>query len=265
MRGTLQSRVMTGRLRWTASFCLPLLLALSSVGCGFPTSEVASTESDTAFGTPTATLDSLDEEAIGEAMTAALLRNRMYTAMRLALPLDVVINGTSCHSGVIQTSEVYSFETAMACAIPETSSSGRIAGEVLFDGNAGVEVYDITLVYDAVVVPGAAVNGFEHIVEVVSEGGVTSVVLSLEHDGFLFDYSFRMGMLSEGSPAFDYEVETSAGVVLVRLTNPTTVGAYATATVTTVDGGLTCEIRNAAWSPGDPARGTCDDGTVYGL
>ena len=244
---------------------LAALLAVAVGGCGFPTDEAPTSEADTTFGTPTATMEALDDVAVGEAMTAALLRNRMYTAMRLALPLDVLINGTSCHSDVIQSSDLYTFQTTMACAIPDVLSSGRIAGEVFFDAQAGVDIFDITLVYDTVIVPGATVDGFEHILEVSGEGGVTEVSLNLEHDGFPFDYSFRMGMLPEGSPAFDYEVETSAGVVMVRLTNPATVGAYATATVTTTDGDLTCEIRNAAWSPGDPARGTCDDGTVYGL
>ena len=51
----------------------------------------------------------------------------------------------------------------------------------------------------------------------------------------------------------------------VRLTNPATPGALATALVQGVDGVLTCEIRNTAWAPGEPAKGTCDNGASFGL
>ena len=92
-----------------------------------------------------------------------------------------------------------------------------------------------------------------------------AVSMDIEHDGFMFDYTFQMALLEEGAPAFYYEVEVEAGPVAVRLTNPATVGAFATATLSGLDSTLTCEIRNAAWSPGDPARGTCENGMVFGF
>ena len=251
--------------RLLLSACLVITAGLWTSGCAGLEDSGTSSAVDGGFGTPTARVDELDEEAIGDVMTTVLLRNRMYTTMRLALPLDVLINGTACHSNVVQTDETYAFETTIACAVPEALSTGQVEGEVILEQAGAADVFIITLEYRNVSVQGASVDGAEHIIEVAGDEGMTEVSLTLEHDGFLFDYTFQMGLLSAGSPAFDYEVASPAGVVYVRLTNPATVGAFATATMSGTDATRTCEIRNAAWSPGDPARGTCDDGSVFGL
>jgi len=220
---------------------------------------------DSGFGTPSASVAELDDEAVGEVMTTVLLRNRMYAAMRGALPLDLLLNGTECHSNIERVDQAYAFEAAMACTIPEPQSAGLVQGEVLLEQGGVDDVYFITLSYQDVSVPGASVDGIEHVTEVVGGGGTTEIELDLVHDGFAFDYTFRMQLLSEGTPAFDYEIDGPTGLLGVRLTNPTTAGAFATATITGVDTSMTCEIRNTAWTPGAPARGTCDGGVVFGL
>ena len=98
-----------------------------------------------------------------------------------------------------------------------------------------------------------------------NEDGASVRTLALTQNGFEFDYAFRLGQLDPETPVFDYAFDIAGGGIAVRLTNPATVGAFASVIVTGIDGRLVCEIRDAAWEPGDAARGTCDNGASFGL
>jgi hypothetical protein len=109
------------------------------------------------------------------------------------------------------------------------------------------------------------VDGFEKIVETSGEDGAVVHELDLVQDGITFAYTFRAGLLDEETPVIDYEIPGPGGNVLARITNPSSPGGFVSVSLTGLDGTLQCEVRDALWTPERSARGTCDNGVVFGL
>ena len=111
--------------------------------------------------------------------------------------------------------------------------------------------------YRDVVLGDFTVSGQEHIDETSATEGASVRTLALVQGGLDFDYTFRVGFLDGDVPVFDYSVPAPGGAVLARVTNPSTVGGFVSVVLTGLDGQLSCEVRDAAWEPGEAARGIC--------
>lgn len=238
---------------------LPLAVALSALlgACGFDPSDFAAFLGDD-FGDSTATVMDLDEAGVERVMDAAVGRFRAYSELREAVPFAAV-GGGAC--AVEQESgEAVVIVTDMSCAVGGDGAVTLLQEQV---ATTPVPVFRFSLGYEDVLSGDLAVAGTEILVETVDDDGATVHTLDVVQDGVRWDYTFRSGLLGGATPVFDYVIATSGGNITVRLTNPTTPGAFATVLLTGIDGALRCELRDTDWSLAP--RGVCDNGVVFGL
>lgn len=249
---------------WTA--CLVVVsLALAS-GCELPAASSLSNFVDAPFGDVEAEVLQLDGAALGPVMTELLLRFRSYIALREVIAFADLDDDEGCMSQLEGTTDDFRFIVDLACRFgASASASGQVDVRQRQIDADPVPVFRVDADYLQAHVGAVRVDGTETIVETGTDDGGSVRTLKLTQNGFAFDYAFRLGELDPETPVFDYAFDIDGGGVAVRLTNPATVGAFATVVVTGIDGTLRCEIRDAAWEPGDSARGTCDNGATFGL
>jgi hypothetical protein len=249
----------------------PLLLAACALalfaGCtvGDVVDELAGDLFDTPFGVPTAAVSELDGETLGELLSEVNLRVRSYLDLRAAIPIEVLGEDPSCVTASDGDATSISLTVDVACAFPDQPGAGAVSVSQTQTAADPVQVLETLISYDEVQVGLLLVDGTEQTTETLGDDPVSQRTLNLTQAGFDFAYTFRLSLAAGGDPVFDYELELPDGPVLIRITSPTTPGAFATALVIGADGVLTCEIRDAAWEPGAPAKGLCDNGTSFGL
>ncbi|MEZ4266312.1 MAG: hypothetical protein R3F39_08025 [Myxococcota bacterium] len=255
---------LSASLAWLAAGAL----ALGSA-CDLPLPNSQSNFVDSAFGDVEAEVLELDGAALGPVMTELFLRFRSYIALREVLSFADLDDEDACISQLDGTVDDFRFIVDLACRFGAVASaSGQVDVRQRQIDSDPVPVFRVDAIYLNSHVGAVRVDGTEQIVETGTDDGGSVRTLALTQNGFAFDYTFRLGQLDPETPVFDYAFDiggVSGQGVSVRLTNPATVGAFATVLVTGVDGVLRCEIRDAAWEPGDPARGTCDNGATFGL
>lgn len=249
----------------------PLLLTACAValaaGCtvGDVVDELAGDLFDTPFGVPTAAVTELDGDALGELLSEVNLRVRSYLDLRSAIPVEALGEDPSCVTSSDASSTSLSLTVDVACAFPEQPGAGSVSVDQTQTASDPAPILETLITYDEVQVGLLLVDGTEQTTETLGDDPVSLRTLTLTQGGFDFAYTFRLSLAGGTDPVFDYELELPDGPVLVRITSPTTPGAFATALVIGADGMLTCEIRDAAWGPGDPAKGLCDNGASFGL
>lgn len=208
----------------------------------------------------------------GESVPAEELAERAWLPLRAALPLDVLLGTRGvdvCGSGLSGTSDDIRLSVNVACAMGHLlDAAGQVDVRQRVLDREPVEVTQLDLVYRDVHVGPLDVDGAERRVTTEGDDGASVFTLDLVQDERQLGYGFRYGVLSgeEGyEPVFDYEVDVGGQPAQVRLANPHTYGAFATAYVIGADGTVACEVRDAEWTPGDPVKGTCDNGVSFGL
>ncbi len=245
-----------GALLWGA-------LALP-VGCDVGLSDLASFL-DTPFADVTAEVTQLRDDEVGDVMTELMLRFRSYLALRDAIPF-AALAPEACMSEVRGGADDFSFEADVNCTFGDDVAPAdgviRVEQRVLAEEPP---VTELELEYRQVNLGALTVSGRERIEETDATNGASLRSIDLVQDGVEFDYDFRLGLLDGDAPVFDYLLDTAGGGAIARITNPTTPGGFVTVYLTGIDGTLTCEVRDAAWAPGDPARGVCENGVTFGL
>lgn len=246
----------------------PFLLvawAVSSVAaCDLDASDLASFL-DHPFGDLSAEVTTLDDAELEVVMTELMLRFRSYVALREHVSF-AALAPDACMSEVRSGASFFSFVADVGCTFGGRFSptGGAIALRQEQVASSPV-VMVVEVDYRGVVVGELAVDGVERIEETSGDNGASVRTLDLVQDGVALDYTFRAGLLDGEIPVFDYELPAPGGTALARISNPTTPGALVTVFLTGLDGVLECEVRDSAWSPGEVARGTCDNGAVFGL
>lgn len=180
-----------------------------------------------------------------------------------AMPLDQLLGDQAmgvCAS--IGGPGLMSIDVACTFGLPASGSVG-LSHSVL--STSPHEVTELQFEYRDVRVGSFDVDGVESILTSDAPGSPMIFTLDLVQDGHVLDYLTRMGFTDDGMPAFDFEVTIAGDPAQVRLTIPSTIGGLLTATISGVDGALVCDVRNAAWEPGESVKGTCDNGLVFGL
>ncbi len=256
---------MTARAAWSAAAALLLSLG-AGAGCDLPLPNAQSNFIDAPFGDVEAKVLELDGEALGPLMTEVALRFRSYIALREVISFSDLDDDDACISSLEGTAENFRFVVDLGCRFGAVASaSGQVDVRQRQIDDDPVPVFRVDADYLDAHVGAVRVDGTEQIVETGTDDGGSVRTLALTQNGFAFDYTFRLGQLDADTPVFDYAFDVDGEGVAVRLTNPATVGAFATVIVTGIDGALRCEIRDAKWEAGDAARGTCDNGASFGL
>lgn len=249
---------------WSA--CVALATLALATGCNLPTASPLSNFVDAPFGDVEAEVLELDGAALAPVMTELLLRFRSYIALRDVLSFAELDDDEDCISQLDGTTDDFRFIVDLACRFgASASASGQVDVRQRQIDADPVPVFRVDADYLNAHVGAVRVDGTERIIETGTDDGGSVRTLALTQNGFAFDYAFRLGQLDDETPVFDYAFDIEGQGIAVRLTNPATVGAFATVIVTGIDGALRCEIRDAAWTPGDAARGTCDNGATFGL
>lgn len=250
---------MRSRTRWWSLFLSPLM------GCGFEVSDLASFLSDD-FGEVSDNVQDLDGDGLQSVMDTLMLRFRSYVALREAIPLEELFE-ERCVSDLEDSGAAFSFVADANCLFGDLVSpaDGFIAVAQRQVASDPVAVFVLELDYLAVALGDLTVDGFEKIVETDGEDGAIVHELDLVQDGLTFRYEFRAGLLDEETPVIDYEIPSPDGDVLARITNPSSPGGFVTVFLTGLDGTLQCEVRDALWTVERSARGTCENGAVFGL
>ncbi len=246
--------------------CLAMVSLALAAGCELPSPSSLSNFVDAPFGDVEAKVQELDGAALGPVMTELFLRFRSYIALREAIAFAELDDDEACMSQLDGTADDFRFVVDLACRFgASASASGQVDVRQRQIAADPVPVFRVDADYLNAHVGAVRVDGTEQIVETGTDDGGSVRTLALTQNGFAFDYAFRLGQVDEQTPVFDYAFDIDGEGVAVRLTNPATVGAFATVIVTGIDGSLRCEIRDAAWEPGDAARGTCDNGASFGF
>jgi len=243
------------RLRRLAAVLLAPLLVAPAPAC-VDISDLANFI-DSPFARLSARVTNLNGAELDGVMSELMLRFRSYLELRRIIPIGG-LTVERCLSQTSGSADRFSFVADVNCVFGDNHSPAEGAIAVTQRQVADTPpVLELDLDYRAVRVGELEVHGAEHIHETVADDGASIRTLDLEQDGFRFDYEFRFGFLGGETPVFDYELPLRDGHVLARVTNPRVVGAYVTVFLTGLDGMLECEVRDAAWAPGEAARGTC--------
>ncbi|MEE2780059.1 MAG: hypothetical protein VYE15_06030 [Myxococcota bacterium] len=257
----------------------PLILALLGVfissGCGAVDEFSFADFVTTPPGLVTAEVHELQDAEIGLLLSEVRLRYDSYIELRGQLPVGLLLDDVAfglCESSSVQPTLEQFFVLDVPCHIQSQGLGVSAAGAVGV-GQSVVEdaetfIVSLSLSYGGVQVAALSVDGEEKIDQVEDTGdglGASLITLNLEQNGRLHDYEFRVSVLDDGRQVIDYQLNVGGDLVGVRLSDPATLGGYLSATVIGMDGSLACEIRNADWLPGEPVRGTCDNGAVFGL
>ncbi|MCA9515777.1 MAG: hypothetical protein KC635_12595 [Myxococcales bacterium] len=209
------------------------------------------------YGDLSENVTDLEGDDLDAVMTELMLRFRTYLALRTIIPFSELAP-EQCMSNVESGSSRFAFTADVNCTFGDAFAPAEgqidIAQEQVADNPVVIEL-DVD--YKGVIVGELTVDGSEHIEETTSSDGASIRKIRLTQDGIDLDYEFRLGFLDEDVPVFDYELPSRGGNVLARVSNPQTVGAFVSVVLTGLDGALVCEVRDAAWEPGDAARGTC--------
>lgn len=253
-----------GGRRWRRGLAAcSLAWALGAGACGPQDLGLASFV-DTPFGQAGASLSELPREELEEVMTLVYTRFASYLELRSAIPFaDLLVD--ACVTSVEQVNGGARFQIDVPCAFEEAEDAAGTVVLVQRDRGFDPVVTEVDVTYVGVTVAGVEVTGRENIVETAGSDGASVRQLDLVQSGVELVYEFRLGLLGGEQVVLDYQIETSQGTLLVRLTDPQTPGAAATVFVTGLDGTVECELRNVPWEPGAEARGFCDNGLVFGL
>ncbi|TNF29497.1 MAG: hypothetical protein EP329_15480 [Deltaproteobacteria bacterium] len=214
---------------------------------------------DSPFADLSTNVTSLDSAQLGAVMDELMLRFRTYVVLREVIDFNALAPA-GCISEMSSTSTTISFVVDVACTFGADfePASGRIAlAQEQVANDPVVLLLDVE--YRDVVVGELEISGTEHIDETSADNGASIRDVDVVQNDVALDYSFRVGLLDGGIPIFDYQIPAPGGDVLARVSNPTTPGGFVSVVLTGLDGALVCEVRNAAWSPGEAARGTCCD------
>ncbi len=214
------------------------------------------------FGAPGVHVQSLDDEVLSEVMDTVNERLRLYLELREKLPFEALV-APGCLSNIVAVAGSIQFDIEVACAFGMGSGS-----LVLLETDISVDDVDvkrITITYRNVVMGELGVDGVEEVIETGGPGGASVRTLDVVQNGVPLTYEFRIGLLEDDQVVIDYRFVLSEGTLLARVSNPTSVGAMATVTLTGIDGALVCELRNTPWAPGMSAKGVCDNGLTFGL
>ncbi len=239
---------------------LGVAFGLGASGCDVEPSDFASFLSDD-FGRASDSVTALDESGVEAIVNDLMAKFRAYQTLREVVPFEA-LNNAACVSELDSSTTRLSMVVEGACAFGAPADGQVVAlQEVL--ASTPVGVVRTTLDYEGVLAAGVHVDGREVITDTDGADGASVRELALEQDGVTFAYEFRLGTLEDDVPVFDYVIASRDGDVLARLTNPGSVGGFATLILSGLDGALVCEIRNT--DPTRPARGTCENGVVFGL
>ena len=243
-----------------ALVALAVACSAGVAACDISPSDLASFLSDD-FGKASDSVIKLDEAGVASLVNDVMTKFRAYQDLRNAVPFDA-LSDQACVTDFSSSETRLAVVVDGACAFvaPAAGELDAVQDVVATDP---VGVIRTTFDYVALVANGIHVAGREVITDTDGTDGASVRKLTLEQDGITFDYEFRMGVIDGDVPVFDYVLHSKGGDVLARLTNPSSVGALATLILTGLDGSLTCEVRNS--DPTRPARGTCDNGVVFGL
>ncbi|PIE18698.1 MAG: hypothetical protein CSA66_04125 [Proteobacteria bacterium] len=256
------------RPRWIGP-AAALALALAPVlpgaaGCEVDASDLASFL-DTPYGDVTAKVTTLRDDQIEVVMSDLMLRFRSYLALRELVPLSALAP-EACRSDVEGGFDRLAFSADVNCVFGDRYAPAdgviRVTQRLLAQEP---QVIELVVDYHRVVVGELEVDGRERVEQTDAVGGASVRDLDVVQDGFDFDYEFRLGLLDDDTPVFDYRVGAPDGGAIARISNPSSVGGFVTVLLIGIDGTLECEVRDAAWAPGDAARGLCDNGAVFGL
>jgi hypothetical protein len=252
-----------GSVRWRHALVLALVLA-TTPACSLDASDLANFI-DTPFGDVSAEVTKLDDPAVTLLMDELLVRFRMYLALREAIPFGSLAPQT-CMTTSDSFSGGFSFTADVDCTFGDlfapASGSIDVRQEQLAETPVVVEL-DVT--YRNVQLGDLSVSGSELINETDTSDGASIRTLDLVQDDIVLGYEFRLGLLDGDVPVFDYRLKHNGNGLIARITNPQSAGAFVTVFLIGIDGQLTCEVRDTAWTVDNPARGVCDNGVVFGL
>lgn len=238
--------------------------ALALSACGFQVSDLASFLSDD-FGSVTDNVKDLDGEGLQAVMDTLMLRLRSFLDLRDHIPLEELVDET-CFTQLEDSGTAFFFVTDVNCLFGDDQSpaEGQVAVSQRQVASDPVAVFVLELDYRDVLLGDLTVDGSEKIVETVGDDGAVVHDLDLVQDGRTLKYTFRAGLIDD-APVLDYQIPGPNGDVLARVTNPTSPGGFVSVSLTGLDGSLSCEVRDALWTPERPARGSCENGAVFGL
>lgn len=191
-------------------------------------------------------------------------RLRSYIDLREHVPFEI-LSTPGCLSDITQGLTTVSFVLDLGCALAGAKGFVSVFEEDLVTD--GPSVTRLVLDYQEVQVDGFSVHGVEIIVDTdAAAQGSSKRTLLINQDGRVLDYTFRMGALADDQVAIDYAFALAKGDLPARLVLPSGgPGALGTVFLTTLDGGLQCELRNTGSEVLVPAKGFCDNGLVFGL
>ncbi len=233
------------------------LSTLASAGCGL--ADELAEDLGSPFGVPDTEVLGLPADDVEAIIGLAVARFSAYVALREALPFDLLTGDIGCGTPSQQGAAVV-IVTDLGCALGG-DGAGRVTLRQEERVSATSSLPRFTLTYDEAVAGGLSVEGVE-VIDQTSDGA-SDHDLDLEQDGAEWRYTFRASELAPDTPAFDYLIPSPAGEVPVRLTNPETIGGFATVILFGRDGLVRCDLRDSDPSLG--VRGRCDNGVVFGL
>ncbi len=239
--------------------CAGLLLTLvAGPGCGL--ADDLAEELGSPFGLPDVDVLGLEADAIAGVIAEVMGRFRAYAALRDAIPFDVLTGGTSCSTLTQPDATTVRVDTDLGCAFG-AAGGGQVT--LVQDGRVvgASNLPRFALTYAGAVAGGLRVDGTEVIDQTTD--GAAEHDLDLVQDDAAWRYVFRASDLAPDTPAFDYLVPSASGNVPVRITNPETIGGFATVILFGRDGLVRCDLRNS--DPDLGVRGRCDNGVVFGL
>lgn len=209
------------------------------------------------YGDLSENVTDLEGDDLDQVMTELMLRFRSYLTLREVIPFSALAP-EACMKDLESGSNRFAFTADVNCTFGDQLAPAE--GEIAIVQRQVADnpvVIKLDVDYRGVVLGALEVSGTERISETTSSDGASVRKIALTQDGIDFDYEFRLGFLDDDVPVFDYELPSRHGNVLARVSNPQTAGAFVAVTLTGLDGAMICEVRDAAWEPGDAARGTC--------
>jgi hypothetical protein len=237
--------------------------------------ELVAEQANASQAVPQGILGDLSEQSLEALMTEVLLRFRSYEELRERLPLELLLSpGADCRDDIsFDTVNGVHFLLDLSCEFAPALNGAVWEGSVevayefvsVMDAGSSPSELDILMTYwDVRLGDEFSVDGVETLFDDTSSAS-TTIGLDVVQTGLDLAYEFQIEQISVDQVLISYDVQTPSGPFGVILSNPGSLGAFASATVMGIDGSLQCEIRNAAWEPGQPAKGTCEDGSVFGL
>lgn len=255
---------------WVRRGVIALTVVAGSFGgaaCGGGLSDLAKFL-DSPFADLSAGVTDLDGPQLGAVMDELMLRFRTYITLRDVVDFNALAPA-ACTSQVSSGSSSLSFVADVACTFGasfEPTSGSIFLRQEQVASDPVVLLLDVE--YRDVIIGDLVISGTEHIDETSADNGASIREVDVVQNGVALDYTFRVGLLDGDVPVFDYQLPAAGGDVLARVSNPVSPGGFVSVVLTGLDGALVCEVRDAAWAPGEAARGTCcnaldilDDGT----